>query len=146
MAVVAKLYGRVFLAAFNKEIDLIDDNIKVTLHTSTYAPDQDVHDYVDDLTNELPTATGYTLGGQSLTNKTLTYTAATNTIMYDADDVVWNASTITARTAVISDRTPATAAAQALIAYQQSDVDVASSGGDFRVSWNAAGIFTVTVA
>lgn len=145
MVVTAKMYGRVFIAAFNKEIDIIDDAIACTLHTSTYVPDQDVHDYVNDLSGEVAAAGGYTTGGQNLANDTLTYTAATNVLMYDADDVIWPGSTITARTAVISDRTPGTAATQPLIAYQQSDVDIISSGGEFRVAWNASGIFTITV-
>jgi hypothetical protein len=145
MVVTAKMYGRVFLAAFNKEIDIIDDNIACTLHTATYTPDQDIHDYVNDLTGEVTATGGYTTGGQNLANDTITYTAATNVVMYDADDVVWPGSTITARTAVISDRTPGTAATQPLIAYQQSDVDIISSGGEFRVAWNASGIFTITV-
>jgi len=146
MVVVAKLYGKVFLSAFNKEIDLVDDNIACTLHAAAYTPDQDTHQYVSSLTNEVPASGGYSTGGQNLANDTLTYTAATNVIMYDADDVVWPGSTITARTAVVSDRTPGTAAAQPLICYQQSDVDIVSSGGEFRVAWNASGIFTVTVS
>jgi hypothetical protein len=49
------------------------------------------------------------------------------------------------RTAVLSDRTPGTAATQPLIAYQNSDADVISSGGDFVVQWNASGIVEITV-
>jgi hypothetical protein len=145
VVVTAKMYGRVFLSAFNKEIDLLDDNIACTLHTSGYAPDQDVHQFVSSLSSEVAAAGGYTTGGQNLANDTLTYTAGTNVIMYDADDVVWAGSTITARTAVLSDRTPGTAATQPLLCYQQSDVDIISSGGEFRVQWNASGIFTITV-
>ena len=146
MAVTARLFGRVFIAAFNKEIDLLDDAIACTLHTSAYTPDQDAHDYVNDLTGEVASGGGYSPGGQNLLNDTLTYTPATNVIMYDADDVIWPGSTITARTAVLSDRTPGTAATQPLLCYQQSDVDIISSGGEFRVQWNASGIFSITVA
>jgi hypothetical protein len=146
MAVTARLFSRVFLAAFNKEIDLIDDNIACTLHTVALVPDQDAHDYVNDLSGEVAASGGYTTGGQYLLNDTLTYTPATNVVMYDADDVVWAGSTITARTAVLSDRTPGTAATQPLICYQQSDVDIVSSGGEFRVQWNASGIFSISVA
>ena len=145
MAITSRLYSRVFMSAFNKEIDIQDDNIACTLHTSGYTPDQDVHQYVSSLSSEVAATGGYTTGGQNLTTDTLTYTAATNVLMYDADDVVWASSTITARTAVVSDRTPATAATQPLIVYQQSDVDIVSSSGEFRVAWAAAGIFTITV-
>ena len=146
MAVTAKLYGAVFLAAFNKEVDLLDDEIRVSLHTSAYTPDQDVHDYKNDLTNEHPATGGYTAGGVVLGTKTLTYTPATNKIMFDAADAVWPSSTITARTAVIYDNTPATDATKPLIGYQQESADISSTGGEFRVAWAAAGIMEITVA
>jgi hypothetical protein len=145
MAVTGKLYGKVFTALWNKEIDYDSDAIACTLHTSAYTPDQDVHDYVDDLTNEVAAAGGYSTGGQNLASKTVTYTGATNKHVLDAADVTWATATITARTAVLSDRTPGTAATQPLIAYQNSDADVISSGGDFVVQWNASGIVEITV-
>jgi hypothetical protein len=43
MAVTGKLYGKVFTALWNKEIDYDSDAIACTLHTSAYTPDQDVH-------------------------------------------------------------------------------------------------------
>lgn len=55
-------YASAFKAAFNLETDL-DDNMAVTLHTSSYALNRFVDDYVNDLTNELATALGYTAGG-----------------------------------------------------------------------------------
>ncbi len=145
MAVTGKLYGKVFNALWNKEIDYDTDNIATTLHTVTYVPDQDVHDYVDDLTNEI-TGTGYTAGGQNLASKTVTYTGATNKHVLDAADVTWSTATFTARVAVVSDRTPGTAATQPLICYQLSDADITASGGDFVVAWNASGIVEITVS
>src|SRR5688500_12789003 len=103
-----KWYGNVPLAFFNEEIDLLSDNIKVALTTVTYVPDQDAHDYFNDVTNEV-TGTGYTAGGATIANDTLTYTTGTNVMKYDGDDVSWTTSTITnARVAVIYDSTPGT--------------------------------------
>ena len=144
MAVTAKLYGKMFLAAFNKEIDILDDAIKVMLTTSTYTPDQDTHDYKDDVTNEV-SGTGYTATGATLANDTLTYTAGTNVIKYDADDATWATATITARTAVVYDSTPGSDATRPLICYQQESGDIVSTGGTFTVAWHADGIFTITV-
>lgn len=146
MAVSGLLYGRVFTALWNKEIDFDTDVIKVSLHTSTYVPDQDVHDYFDDATNELPTAGGYTATGATLASKTVTYTAGTNKHVLDAADVQWAASTLTARVAVVYDSSPATNATRPLIGYQLSTVDIISSGGNFDIVWNAAGIVEITVA
>lgn len=60
----------------NKEIDYDTDDMRATLHTATYALDRGVHDYVDDLTNELATSGGYTVGGVALPGKSVTKTEA----------------------------------------------------------------------
>lgn len=144
MAVTAKLYSKMFSAAFNKEMNLLTDTIKVMLVTSTYTPDQDVHDYKDDVTNEV-SGTGYTAGGAQITTDTFTYTAGTNTWAYDGDDTSWSSSTITARTAVGYDSTPATDATRPLLFYQQETVDIVSNNGLWSIVWNASGIFTIVV-
>ena len=145
MAVTGKLFGLVFTALWNKEIDFDTDDIKVMLTTSLYVPDQDVHDYKNDVTNEV-TGTGYTAGGASLASKTVTYTAATNKHTLDAADTSWANSTITARVAVVYDATPATDATRPLICYQLSDADITSNAGTFTVAWNASGIVEITIA
>jgi hypothetical protein len=55
------------------------DTIKVALTTSTYVPDIDVHDFFNDVTNEV-TGTGYTAGGATLATPTLTYDTASDQI------------------------------------------------------------------
>ena len=145
MAVSAKLYGNFFNSLGNKEIDLNSDTFKVMLTTSTYVPDQDLHNYKDDVTNEV-TGTGYTAGGATITNPAFSYTTGTNVFKWDGDDVSWASSTITARYAVIYDDTPATDATKPLIGYVDFGADVSSSSGTFSITWSASGIFTVTVA
>ena len=145
MTVTAKLYPQgLFIPALNKEIDLLDDSNKVALVTSSYSPDQDNHDYYNDLTNELSSGSGYTSGGAAVANDTPTYTGATNVLKYDGDDVSRTSSTLTARTAVLYDSTPSTSATKPLIGYQQESSDISSSGGTWSVVWNASGIFTIT--
>ena len=146
MAITAKLYGNLFLAAFNKEHDLLDDTLKVMLTTSGYTPNQDSDDYKNDVTNEV-TGTGYSAGGATLGSKTLTYTGATNKTVLDAADVQWASSTITARNAVLYNATGGgTDATRGLIGYQSSDADIISSGGSFDLVWNASGIVEITTA
>lgn len=144
MAVTGKWFGNALLKALNKEINFSTDTIKVMLCTSAYVPDQDAHIYKSSVTNEV-TGTGYTAGGQALTGKTIGYTAATNVIMLDAADVTWTNSTITARFAVVYDDT-GTAATSALLGYVDFGADVVSSGGPFTITWDAAGLFTITAA
>lgn len=145
MAVSAKWYGNAFGRAFNKEIDVDTDTIKVMLCTSSYTPDQDAHDYKNDITNEV-TGTGYTAGGATLGSVSVAYSGGSNTFTIDGADVSWASSTITARYAVIYDSTPGTDATRPLLGYVDFGADVSSSGGSFDIVWDSAGIFTVTAA
>lgn len=144
MSITAKWYGYALLKALNKEVDWDTDTIKVMLCTSSYTPDQDTHDYKDDITNEV-SGTGYTAGGATLGSKTIGYTGGTNVIKLDAADVTWSASTITARYAVIYVDT-GTASTSLLLGYVDFGADVSSSNGNFTLTWDAAGIFTITPA
>ena len=144
MAVTAFLYGSFPAKLANKEIDWDSDTIKVALTTSSYTPNQDTHDYFDDITNQVSGA-GYTSGGATLASKTVTYTSGTNTQAFDAADVTWTSSTITARYAVIYDSTGVSSTSP-LIGYVDFGADVTSSGGDFTIQWNASGIFTIAVS
>lgn len=144
MAVTALLYGKAFLSLTNAEVDLISDTIKCALTTSSYTPDQDAHDYFNDVTNEV-TGTGYTAGGATLANKTVTYTSGTNVFKFTADPAAWTSSTITARRAVIYKDT-GTASTSPLIAYVDFGADVSTAAQTFQITWHANGIFTVTVA
>jgi hypothetical protein len=142
----SKLYGNFVVKSFNKEIDWDSDTIKVALLTNAYTPNQDAHDYFDDVVANQVTGTGYTSGGITLANKTNTYNSATNVIVLDADDVTWASSTITARYAVIYNATPATDATRPLIGYVDFGSDQSSSNGNFTITWDSTGIVRVTVA
>lgn len=144
MAVSAKAYGSLLGVLFTGAINYASDTIKVALCTSAYTPDQDTHDYFNDITNEV-TGTGYTAGGATLASKTSTYTAGTNTQSLDAADVTWGSSTITARYAVIYKST-GTASTSPLIGYVDFGQDVVSSAGNFTITWDATGMLTLTTA
>lgn len=145
MAVTAKLYGLFLKSLANKEIDLDTDTIKVMLTTSAYTPNQDTHQYKSSVTNEV-TGTGYTATGATLASAAVTYDTATNVLKFDAADTSWASSTITARYAVIYDATPATDATRPLIGYVDFGADVSSTAAAFTITWDAAGIFTITAA
>ncbi len=145
MAVSAKWYGKAFDSAFKKKMDLSADTIKVMLCTSSYTPDQDTHDFKDDVTNEV-SGTGYTAGGATLSSPTLTYTGGTNTLAFDGADVSWAASTLTARYAVMYDSTPGTDATRPLLMYIDFGADVSTTSGTLTITWDSAGIASVTVA
>jgi hypothetical protein len=141
----SKLYGSFLMKALNKEVDWDTDTIKVALTTSSYTPNQDTHDYFDDITNEV-SGTGYTAGGETLASKSISYDSSTNIITLDAADVTWASSTITARYAIVYDASPATAATRPLIGYVDFGSDQSSSSGNFTITWDATGIVRVTVS
>lgn len=123
-------------------LDLVNDTIKVMLVTSTYTPDPDLHDFVDDVTNEV-SGTGYTAGGQALANKSVTQDNTDDEGVFDADDVTWANSSITARGAVIYKDT-GTPATSPLLCYKDFGVDKTSENGDFTVQFDAEGILNFT--
>lgn len=119
-------------------IDLTSDTIKVALVTSSYTPDQDGDADFSDVSDEI-TGTGYTAGGATLTSLSVTQDNTNDRGVFDADDVTWSTSTITARGAVVYKST-GTSATSNLICYIDFSTDQVSSAGDFKITWSADGI------
>jgi len=122
-------------------IDLGSDTIRVMLVTSSYTPDQDAHEFKDSVDNEV-TGTGYTAKGETLTTPTVTANDSTDKGVFDADDVTWGSSTITARGAVVYKDT-GTIGTSPLIYYVDFTEDKSSSSGDFKIAWHEDGILTL---
>lgn len=73
---IAKWYPAAIVAAFNKEIDIVDDSIYAALVTSSYTP-ADTHDFWNDVVaNEVANGNGYTTNGVALASKGFAFTAA----------------------------------------------------------------------
>jgi len=125
----------------NGNIDLDSDTIKVALVTSAYTPNQDTHEDFADVTNQV-TGGGYTAGGQTIANTTVTTDNTDNEGVFNGDDVTWTASTITARGAVIYKDT-GTPATSWLIGYLDFTSNRSSSSGDFTIQWSAEGILNL---
>lgn len=138
------LYTKFPAKILNAEVDWDTDTFKVALVTSSYTPDQDAHDYWDDVSSNEASGTGYTAGGATLGSKTITQDSATNKQTFDAADVSWTTSTVTARYAVIykSTGTPSTSP---LVGYVDFGSNQSSTAGTFTVQWSASGIFATTV-
>lgn len=142
----SKIYGPLLAKVFNKEVDYDTDTIKVALLSSAYTPNQDTHDYLDDVIANEVTGTGYTAGGQALASKTVTYDSTNNVTVLDAADVTWASSTITARYAVVYSDAGATNALKVLLGYVDFGSDQSSTSGNFTLTWDSTGIFRFTVA
>lgn len=126
----------------NGSIDLDTDTINVMLVTSTYTPDQDTHEYRDDITNEV-SGTGYSAGGSALASKAVTADNTDNEGVFDANDVSWSTSTITARGAVLYKARGGASSADELICYIDFGSDKISTAGTFTIAWNAEGILNL---
>ena len=142
MAVTSKMYAKGFEAVFNKEVDLDTDSVKVLLATSAYTPNQSTHKYKSSVTSEV-SGTGYTAGGATLTSKTVGTSGLTFT--FDAADITWSSSTLTARYAVFYIDT-GTASTSPLLCYWDFGQDEISSSGNFTLTLSSSGIFTVTAS
>jgi hypothetical protein len=147
-------FGKAILNAFGGEtagesivVDFLSDTIKVALFTDAHAPDQDADEFYDaahGMTEVSNSGTGYTTGGATLGTKTLGYTSGTNVIMFDAADVTWSTSTITARYACIYDDTPASN--KPFLGYVDFGTNQSSSNGDFKITWDTEGVLKITVS
>lgn len=119
-----------FLEKLNiKLLDLKNDDIKCVLLTSSYTPDRN-HEFYSNVSSYEVTGAGYTVGGESLTNKTVLNNAVTNIAWFDSDNVSWPSSTITARYAVLYDNTRTE---KDLITLYDFVTDKSSTDGTFEV-------------
>ena len=126
--------------AFNKfwnkvltgSIDLDTDTFKCMLVTASYSPDKDLHDFRNDVTNEV-SGTGYTAGGATVT------VGVTDDTANDRQDISLGgislgSSTITARGAVYYKSRGGVSSADELVAYIDFDADVISANGTFTLN------------
>lgn len=116
-------------------IDLDTDTIKVAFTTSTFVPNIDTQDFFDDITNEV-TGTGYTAGGYTLANKSVTVDTTNDRAYFDADDISSATTTITFRYGIIYKST-GTAATSPLIGYIDFVTDRVYTAETFVVQWAA---------
>jgi hypothetical protein len=94
---------------------------------------------------EVANAYGYTTGGATLSGVSVT-TVTTNDAMFDASDVTWTASggSIAAAYGILYNSTDTNSPPLAFIDFGATET--AGDGTDFKIVWNASGIFTFTVA
>ena len=91
LGVTHLMYYTTLLAQWNGSANIHDldeaaDDIQLSAHTNTYTPNQDTHDFFDDVTNEV-TGTNYTAGGANVDSQTVS--RSTGTVTFDGADVVW---------------------------------------------------------
>lgn len=143
-----KLYEAAKLAIANGEIDLNTNSFKIALFASTSNCDTlSGTTGIASLTNQLPTANGYTQNTKAVT---ITTSNSGGTITVDeTTNPSWTASggSITARFAVIYDDTNASDQALCVCLLDTAPADVtATDGNTFTITINASGLFTMSGA
>jgi hypothetical protein len=128
--------------ATNGVWDWDTDTIKCSLHTSSYAVNQNTDAFYNAVTNEV-SSTNYTAGGNTLASPTLT--VVSNVVQIDAADTTWTTVSFTARYAVIYKST-GTASTSPLIAYIDFGADQTVSAGNFTIQFAATGVLTATAS
>lgn len=136
------LYNSFKRDLMNGAIDLDTDTLKVMLVTSAYTPNIDSHTKRSDITNEV-SGTGYSAGGATLANKTVSADNTDDEGVMDCDDITWTSSTITARGAVIYKSRGGASSADELIGYIDFGSDQVSSSGNFTITVNAEGLINL---
>lgn len=136
------MYNSTKRDTMNGAIDWDTDTIKVMLVTSSYTANIDTHTKRSDITNEV-SGTGYTAGGSSLANKTVTADNTNDRGVFDSDDPSWTTATITARAAVLYKSRGGASSADELGGYWDFGSDIVSTAGTFTIAVNANGWFYI---
>jgi hypothetical protein len=124
-------------------INLKTDTIKLALLSSAYTPEQDAHDFFDDVSaNEVSASGTYSAGGATLT-VTTSQDNTDNEGVFDATDVSFTSATITARYAVIYKST-GVASTSPLICLIDFGSNKSSTDGTFTITFAAEGIVNLT--
>lgn len=123
----------------------IAGTLKCALVTGTYSVDQNLHDFFDDITNEVA-GTGYTAGGNACATPTWSGPSGAGVMTFDAaDPAAWaqnGAGFTNARRAIFYYDT-GVAGTSRLVGYSNDfGADVGNVAVDFTVAFNAAGIYT----
>lgn len=148
MAILSKWFGQGVLGMFSatepRRVDWVNDTIKVALVKGAYVPNQDTHDFFNDVTNETAGA-GYVAGGKELAEKVASYDAASNTVRLDAADLVWAGITVEFRYAVVYKDT-GEAGSSPLLGYIDMGKEEAVVGGEIKLEFAEDGVLRLVVA
>lgn len=124
--------------------DFLTGTFNTSLHTATYTPNNDTHDFWDDATNEV-TGTNYTTKGVVLGSKTSAYDTGTDEWRFDAADAVWTTATISGiRHAVVFEDTGGASSADPLVSFYDLGAQSVTAA-NFTVQWDSTGIAKIDV-
>lgn len=125
------------------KIDFSANTMKISLHTSSYTPSIDNHDFWDDVSATEVSASGtYSSGGFTLASLSVTQDNTDDEGVFDAADPTATSTTITARYAILYKST-GTASTSPLVCYWDFGADVTSQSDNFGLTFNSEGVLNV---
>lgn len=133
------IYNRAKFLLATGALDLVTNDIRVLLTTSTYVPNPD-HNFVSDVTNELVGA-GY--ARQALAGKTVTEDDANDLAYFDADDATWLGINAGTAARIVIFKFVTNDADSPLVASLDLLPSVLTNGNDMTVVWAGNGILRV---
>lgn len=116
---------------------------KVMLVTTTYTYDPD-HKVRDDITNEI-TNGGYASGGNSLAGMSVAEDDSNDQAEYDADDTTFTSLAAGDQPfAAVVYEVVGSSATDRLICYNALTTPPAPDGNNYKIVWDAEGVFKIT--
>lgn len=115
--------------------------LKLSIHTSSYSPNQNTHDYWNDVTNEV-SGTNYSSGGIALANPTATLDGSGN-VDLDADDpsvISQSGAGFSNGRIIVAHDDTGTTSTSTLVAYEDNGSDFGNVAGDLTITLNATGL------
>lgn len=130
----------------NGAVNLTSLTIKLMLVTSGYTPNQNTHDFRDDLGATEVSGTNYTAGGETLSGVTVNLDGSGNIVIDANDPAAWAQSGTgfsNARRAIIYIARGGASSADELIAYSDDfGSDLGNSAASFQITLSASGLIT----
>jgi hypothetical protein len=120
-------------------IDMDGHTFKMILVTG-YTPNIDSHNGLADVVANEESGSGYTAGGATIANKSVTKDTTNDRAKFDADDVTWTGLNVgTPSHAILYDDTHAS---DTLVCYWE--VTTPTNGGNYTLQFGANGILLLT--
>lgn len=127
-------------------VNLVSGTVKLMLVTGSYTPNQNTHDFRDDLGATEVSGTGYTAGGNTIGTITATKDGSGNVTIDGNDPATWaqNAGGFAnARRAIIYFSRGGAASADELIAYSDDfGADTGNVSASLTITLSALGLIT----
>lgn len=126
-------------------IDWVNDTIKI-MACDSFSLDVDAHEFIDDVSGNEITATGYTAGGATLGTKSISRDDANDKIWFKAANVTWTITgTMTAQVFIIylDTGTPGTSP---ILGYVDKGSPQARTDEDFVVEFSNGNVLSLSSA